>query len=166
MTNTLLLIGISLFFIYAIYDQFGMDKLKGDTLLKVKLQKQGKTDGLIFIGLILLVIYQSLNNLSAISLYLLISLIILGIYGAFIRSPNFLLKQTGFFFGNIFISYSKIHHINLTEDRLLVIDLKSGKRLLIRLENPHDLEKILEKLTALHIIHQDSQQVLAKVLKS
>ncbi|PJG85254.1 DUF986 family protein [Conservatibacter flavescens] len=164
MTNTLLFIGILLFFIYALYDQFGMDKLKGKTLLKIQLQKQAKIDGLIFIGLILLVIYQGIHHINAISLYLLTTLIMLCIYGAFIRHPSFLLKPTGFFFGNFFVPYQHIHSINLTENSILVIDLKSGKRLLVRIANPNDLTKIIEKLTALHVINPESEQTLKKIL--
>lgn len=58
MTDLFIFIGIIIFLCYALYDEFGMDKLNGKTKLKVKLKKQAKSDALIFIGLLLLIIYQ------------------------------------------------------------------------------------------------------------
>lgn len=155
MINILLLTGIILFFIYAFYDQFGMDQRHGKTLLKVRLKKRAKIDGIIFIALLLVLIYQSLDNLTSLSLYLLATIIILTIYGAFIRYPVLLLKNTGFFYGNIFIEYAKIQAINITPEHFLVIDLNHGKRLVILLEKPQQLPLILEILAQLKIIRAD-----------
>lgn len=166
MTNLVLLLGIILFFAYALYDQFGMDRLKGSSLLKVRLKKRAKTDAVIFIALIAIIIYQSLAEMTTLSLYLLVTIIILAIYGAFVRSPVLLLKSTGFFYGNLFITYSKIHAINLTEDKILVIDLASGKRLLIQPESAVDLTKVFDILTELQIISEDSRKVLNQLNNS
>lgn len=155
MIDTILLLGISAFFLYAFYDQFVMDKLYGTSLLKVRLKKRAKIDGVIFIGLLLILIYQSLENLSAFSFYLLASIIVLTIYGAFIRSPVLILKKTGFFYGNIFIPYSKIQGINISEEHFLVIDLHSGKRLVALLQQPQQLRSILTILVQLNIIQAD-----------
>ncbi|MDO5054054.1 DUF986 family protein [Pasteurella oralis] len=144
MINTLLLTGILLFFFYALYDQFGMDRYKGKTLLKVRLQKQAKKDAVIFIVLIILIVYQAKTSLSALSLYLLATLIILTVYAAFMRSPVLMLKENGFFFGNIYFLYQNIHQINLAEDNILVIDMKSGKRLLVRLLTEFDREQVIQ----------------------
>lgn len=144
MMNIMLFIGIFFFVLYAIYDQFGMDRLKGKTVLKVKLVRQSKTDSLILIAMLVLIIYQSLGGISTLTVYLLISFILLTIYGAFIRSPVLLLKQFGFFFGNIYFEYSRIHQINLAQDNILVIDLTRGKRLLVRLLNEQDREQVIQ----------------------
>lgn len=144
MLNILLFLGILLFLLYSVYDQFGMDTLKGKTLLKVKLVKQSKTDSLILIALIVLIIYQSLGGISSLTLYLLVSFILLIIYGAFIRSPVLVLKEKGFFFGNLYFEYTAIHQINLAEENILVIDLKRGKRLLVRIVEQQDRERVVQ----------------------
>lgn len=144
MLNILLFLGILLFLLYGVYDQFGMDALKGKTLLKVKLVKQSKTDSLILIALIVLIIYQSLGGISSLTLYLLVSFILLIIYGAFIRSPVLVLKEKGFFFGNLYFEYTAIHQINLAEENILVIDLTRGKRLLVRIVEQQDRERVVQ----------------------
>ncbi|HBO37159.1 MAG TPA: hypothetical protein DD638_00650 [Pasteurellaceae bacterium] len=146
MTDTLVLIGILIFFLYALYDQFGMDLLKGKTKLKVRLKKQAKSDAIIFIVLICLIIYQAqsqIHTLSTFTLFLLATAIILTIYGAFIRAPVLLLKQEGFFYGNIYLGYDRIHQVNLAEGNIIVIDLKSGKRLLVFLITKEDADKVV-----------------------
>ena len=146
--NIFLLAGILLFFAFAIYDQIGMDRLKGKTRLKVRLEKRAKSDALIFIGLILLLIYQTQSNINPnpnpTTLFLLALLIILSIYAAFIRSPMLVLKENGFFYGNWYFTYATIHQINLAEKNLLVVDLKNGKRLLMQLTNEHDREQVVQ----------------------
>lgn len=162
MINILLFIGILLFLCYALYDQVGMDHWQGKTLLKVRLKKRAKMDALIFIALLCLVIYQSLDNLTPLSFYLLASIILLTIYAAFIRSPVLLLKPNGFFYGNIFIGYAKIHAINVTSDNALVIDLNNGKRLIILIEQAQQLPKVLTILAQLNIIQPNFAQTLEK----
>ncbi|SUC09486.1 DUF986 family protein [Pasteurella canis] len=144
MINILLFIGILFFFAYALYDQFGMDFWKGKSLLKLNLKKQAKKDGVIFIVLLIVIIYQTQASITAVSLYLLATLIILTIYAAFIRSPVLILKQQGFFFGNVYFSYKNIYQINLAEGNILVIDMQSGKRLLVHLLTEKDREQVVE----------------------
>lgn len=146
MLNTILFLGILCFFIYAFYDQFLMDKLKGKSHLKVRLKKQAKLDSLIFIVLIILPIQQAYSQkdpIAPMTLFLIATAIILSVYGAFIRSPVLLLKEKGFFFGNIYIDYDNIQQINLADKQILVIDLKNGKRLLVHLINAEDIEKVV-----------------------
>lgn len=146
MINSLLLSGVLLFLLYALYDQFGMDRLKGKTRLKVRLKKQAKSDTLIFIALLIMTLYQSytqLHRLEQLTLFLIATVVILAVYAAFIRSPQLLLKAHGFFYGNIYFDYAKIHQINLAEGNIIVIDLKSGRRLLIMPENQKDTEQII-----------------------
>lgn len=144
MVNTFLIIGICCFFAYAFYDQFLMDHLKGTTKLKVRLKKRAKIDALIFIALIAIILYQSSGQINPTTLYLLAIAILLSLYIAFIRFPVLLLKEQGFFFENIYIAYAKIQQINLTENKILVIDLKNTKRLMISVDNPQDIEKIVQ----------------------
>ncbi|MGC7560696.1 DUF986 family protein [Pasteurella sp. PK-2025] len=143
MINILLFISIVLFLVYAIYDQFGMLYWKGKTLLKIPLKKQAKKDAVILIVLISMIIYQSYSNISSLTLYLLGTLILLTVYAAFVRYPVLILKPKGFFFGNVYFQYQHIHQIHLADNNIFVIDLISGKRLLIHLLKEQDRESVV-----------------------
>ena len=144
MTNILLFIGILLCFGFAIYDQFIMDKLKGETKLSIRLKQQAKLDTGILIGLIVLIIVQGIQtDIQPMTIFLLASCIVLAVYSAFIRFPRLLLKPQGFFFGNVYVDYQKVEHINLAEGQILVIDLKGGRRLLARIQQQQDIEKVV-----------------------
>ncbi len=52
LTDGVILIFILLMLAYALYDEFGMNLLKGKTLLKVQLKRGNRLDCLIFVGLI------------------------------------------------------------------------------------------------------------------
>ncbi len=56
-------------------------------------------------------------------------------------------KQKGFFFANVWIEYSRIKAMNLSEDGVLVMQLEQ-RRLLIRVRNIDDLEKIYKLLVS------------------
>ncbi|QKJ58738.1 DUF986 family protein [Serratia fonticola] len=142
LTDGVILIFILLMLAYALYDEFGMNLLKGKTLLKVQLKRGNRLDCLIFVGLIAILIYRNLVEQGApITTYLLISLALIAIYISYIRWPKMLFKTTGFFYANTFIDYRRIKAMNLSEDGILVIDLEQ-RRLLIRVTHLDDLEKI------------------------
>lgn len=144
MTNIILLIGIAGVLAFAIYDQVIMPKRKGETKLVVHLQPQVKGDAWILIGLIILTIVHGVQNgIESLTIYLLVFSMILCIYVTFLRSPRLLLKEQGFFFANVFFEYASIHQINLAQSQILVIDLKSGRRLLVRIQTPEDIEKVV-----------------------
>lgn len=144
MTNLALIIAIVAVIAFAIYDQVIIPKRKGETKLSVQLQRQVKGDAWILIGLIALsIVYGIQNGIAPLTLYLLVFAIILCVYSAFLRAPRLLLKETGFFFGNIFFEYQNIAQINLAEQQILVIDLKSGRRLLVRIPDAEDIKKVV-----------------------
>ncbi|MFD0966452.1 DUF986 family protein [Seminibacterium arietis] len=142
-TNIILLVCISLSILYAIYDQFGMNWLKGKTLLKVRLKKHTKIDALIFIGLIAISIYQTETQIQPFTLYLLAVAITLSIYIGFIRTPHCLFKKSGLFFENFFIQYNKIAKITYTEKGILLIVLKNNKKITIPIQNSKDMTKVI-----------------------
>lgn len=148
MTNAILFFFILLSFSFAIYDQILMNKLKGETKLTVVLKKQKAIDSWLLIGLIILSIsYGIQNQISAFTLYLLSTCVILAAYLAFFRAPRLLLKQNGFFFANVYFHYTRIYQINIAEisprEKVLVIDLHGGRRLLARPENENDLQSVV-----------------------
>ena len=143
MINIILLSSIILFILYTLYAQFGINKRKGETLLKVKIKKQTKIDAIIFIGLIIILISQAEGTIPAFTLYLLSFCIVFGLYAIFFQHPLIFFKQEGFFFDNIFIDYQKIKQLNISADHFLVIDLTNKKRLTAKLINPDDEKRIL-----------------------
>ncbi|MGP0939843.1 DUF986 family protein, partial [Serratia sp. CY74664] len=52
LTDAVLMLFITLLLLYSLYDEFGMDLLKGKTRLKVLLKRRHRLDSLIFVGLI------------------------------------------------------------------------------------------------------------------
>lgn len=142
LTDSVILIFIALMLAYALYDEFGMNLLKGKTLLKVQLKRSNRVDCLIFVGLVAILIYQNVTSQGApITTYLLISLALIALYISYIRWPKMLFKKQGFFYANAFIDYQRIKAMNLSEDGILVIDLEQ-RRLLIQVTQLDDLEKI------------------------
>lgn len=156
--NTVLIIALMLFLGYGIYDQIIMDKWRGKTLLAIPLKRQAIADNLIFIALIMGSIFYGLqqNAISSLTLFLLSACILMSAYGALIRRPRLLLKRQGFFFGNIFFHYQSIVSVNLADntvknqytkrpytERLVVIDLCSGRRLLVRIADKQDIDKLV-----------------------
>jgi uncharacterized membrane protein YobD (UPF0266 family) len=142
LTDGVILIFILLMLAYALYDEFGMNLLKGKTLLKVQLKRSNRLDSLIFVGLIAILVYRNVTSQGApVTTYLLISLALIAVYISYIRWPKMLFKATGFFYANAFIDYHRIKAMNLSEDGILVIDLEQ-RRLLIQVTHLDDLEKI------------------------
>lgn len=142
LTDGVILIFILLMLAYALYDEFGMNLMKGKTLLKVQLKRSNRLDCLIFVGLLAILIYRNVTSQGApITTYLLISLALIAVYISYIRWPKMLFKATGFFYANAFIDYRRIKAMNLSEDGILVIDLEQ-RRLLIQVTHLGDLERI------------------------
>ncbi|MBF0784138.1 DUF986 domain-containing protein [Muribacter muris] len=144
MTNAILLLGILAGFAYALYDQILMDRLKGENRLSVELQRQAGIDVWISVGLIILTVINSLQTgIEPLTLFLLAICILLCLYLAFFRSPRLILKQQGFFFANVYFDYAKIRQINLADKQILVIDLHNGRRLLVRIKQQSDVERVV-----------------------
>ena len=146
LTDYLIIALLALFLLYAIYDEFIMDRLRGKTRLKVLLQRRNKLDSLIFIGLIAIVLW---HNVSAqgpqLTTLLLMLLAFMTIYIFWIRRPKLLLKMQGLFFANVWVDYSRINSMNLSEDGVLVMQLEH-RRLLIHVKELDDLERIYKTM--------------------
>lgn len=97
LTDAVLMLFIALLLLYSLYDEFGMDLLKGKTRLKVALKRRNRLDSLIFVGLIAILIYRNVTtNGAVLTTYLLISLALLAIYISYIRPPRWCLKHRVF----------------------------------------------------------------------
>ncbi|ECG8589153.1 DUF986 domain-containing protein [Salmonella enterica subsp. salamae] len=145
-TDLVLVFFIAALLAYAIYDQFIMPRRKGPTLLSIALLRRGRVDSVIFVGLVAILIYNNVSSHGAqITTGLLSALALMGFYIFWIRTPRLLFKEHGFFFANAWIEYSRIKEMNLSEDGVLVMQLEQ-RRLLIRVRNIDDLEKIYKLL--------------------
>lgn len=131
---------------YAIYDEFILPRRYGETLLSLPLLRRGRVDGAIFAGLLAILIYNNMMNHGALlTTWLLCALALMAIYLFWIRTPKIIFKSTGFFFSSAWIEYNRIKEMNLSEDGVLVMQLEQ-RRLLIRVKNIDDLEKIYKLL--------------------
>ena len=147
-TDLVLILFIAALLAFAIYDQFIMPRRNGPTLLAIPLLRRGRIDSVIFVGLIVILIYNNVTNHGAlITTWLLSALALMGFYIFWIRVPKIIFKQKGFFFANVWIEYSRIKAMNLSEDGVLVMQLEQ-RRLLIRVRNIDDLEKIYKLLVS------------------
>ncbi|WP_312689176.1 DUF986 family protein [Kosakonia sp.] len=146
MTDVVLLLTVAALLAFALYDEFIMPRRNGETLLSVPLLRRSRTDGAIFVGLLVILIYNNAVNAGpTLSLWLLFALVLLGIYLFWIRAPKIIFKKQGFFFGNVWIEYNRIKEMNLSEDGVLVMQLEQ-RRLLVRVRNIDDLERIYKIL--------------------
>lgn len=141
-TDIVLVLFIVALLAYAIYDEFIMPRRNGETLLTLPLLRRGRIDAFIFAGLVVILIYNNVTSHGAIlTTWLLCALALMAIYLFWIRSPKLIFKKQGFFFANVWIEYNRIKEMNLSQDGVLVMQLEQ-RRLLIRVKNIDDLEKI------------------------
>jgi len=145
-TDTVLVLFIVALLAYAIYDEFIMPRRHGAPQLPLPLLRRGRIDAFIFAGLVVILIYNNVTSHGAIlTTWLLCALALMASYLFWIRSPKLIFKKHGFFFANVWIEYNRIKEMNLSEDGVLVMQLEQ-RRLLIRVKNIDDLEKIYKLL--------------------
>lgn len=148
LTDYVIVLFIALFLLYAVYDELIMDRLRGETRLKVLLKRRNKLDSLIFVGLVAILLYQNIAaNGTRLTTTLLMALAFCSVYLFWIRQPKLLFKAQGFFYANIFIDYDRIKAMNLSEDGVLVIELEKRK-LYIHVSKLDDLESIYHFMVA------------------
>lgn len=88
-TDLVLILFIAALLAFAIYDQFIMPRRNGPTLLAIPLLRRGRIDSVIFVGLIVILIYNNVTNHGALTTWLLSALALMGFYilgSAFRRS--------------------------------------------------------------------------------
>lgn len=146
LTDMVLVFFILALMAFAVYDQFIMPRRNGPVLLAIPLLRRNRADGMIFVGLVAILIYTNINNQGElITTWLLCALALMGFYLFWIRAPKIIFKARGFFFANVWIDYNRVREMNLSEDGVLVMQLEQ-RRLLIRVKNIDDLERIYKLL--------------------
>jgi uncharacterized membrane protein YobD (UPF0266 family) len=145
-TDLVLILFILALLAYAIYDQFIMPRRNGPTA-GYPLLRRSRVDGIIFVGLTAILIYNNITSHGAHHHMVIICAGVDGVYLFWIRTPKIIFKPRGFFFANVWIEYKRIKEMNLSEDGVLVMQLEQ-RRLLIRVRNIDDLEKIYKLLVS------------------
>ncbi|WP_337014636.1 DUF986 family protein [Leclercia sp. AS011] len=145
-TDIVLVVFIVALLAYAIYDELIMPRRNGKTLLTIPLLRRGRVDAVIFAGLLMILIYNNVMSQGALlTTWLLCALALMAFYLFWMRVPKIIFKASGFFFANVWIEYNRIKEMNLSEDGVLVMQLEQ-RRLLVRVKNIDDLEKIYKLL--------------------
>jgi uncharacterized membrane protein YobD (UPF0266 family) len=146
LTDSILMLFIAALLAFAIYDELILPRRHGDTLLALPLLRRSRVDATIFVGLLVILIYNNVtNNGTSLTTWLLSALALLAIYLFWIRIPKIIFKSQGFFFSSVWIEYNRIKEMNLSEDGVLVMQLEQ-RRLLIRVKNIDDLERYINYL--------------------
>ncbi|MCP1204716.1 DUF986 family protein [Pantoea sp. B550] len=146
LTDALIACCVAVLMGFAVYHEAILPRRHGPTRLRVTLRRQHKLDSLIFIGLLLILLW---NNVSHHGPQLTTSLLMVLSFMAFwlfwLRKPTLLMKNEGLFYAGVWIDYRRIQGMNLSEDGILVIQLEQ-RRLLIAVQQLDDLERIYNTL--------------------
>ena len=88
-TDLVIILFILALLAYAIYDQFIMPRRNGPVLLAIPLLRRSRVDGMIFVGLTAILIYNNITQHgTAITTWLLSVLALMGLYLFWIRTPK------------------------------------------------------------------------------
>ncbi|WP_017347198.1 DUF986 family protein [Pantoea sp. A4] len=137
---------IALMALFIIYDELVLPRRYGVVRLRVDLRRRQPLDGLIFIGLLAIVLWNNLSQHGPqLTTTLLMVLCALALWVFWIRRPRLWLKDQGLFYAGVWIAYTRIQDMKLSEDGVLVIQLEQ-RRLLVRVRQIDDLERIWQTL--------------------
>lgn len=146
LTDALIACCIAALMGFAIYHEAILPRRHGPTRLRVALRSQHKLDSLIFIGLLLILLWNNVSHHGPqLTTSLLMVLSFLAFWLFWLRKPTLLMKSEGLFYAGVWIDYRRIQGMNLSEDGILVIQLEQ-RRLLIAVQQLDDLERIYNTL--------------------
>lgn len=146
LTDGIIALCIAALLLFAIYDEAVLPRRHGPTRLRVPLQRRHKADSLIFIGLLLILLWNNVTNQGPkLTTTLLMVLCFLSLWLFWMRRPKLLMKSQGLFYMGMWTDYRCIQSINLSEDGILVMQLEQ-RRLLIAVQQLDDLERIYQTL--------------------
>jgi uncharacterized membrane protein YobD (UPF0266 family) len=96
-TDLVLILFILVLLAFAIYDQFIMPRRNGPVLLAIPLLRRSRVDGMIFVGLTAILIYNNITSHGAlITTWLLSALALMGLFLFWIRTPKIIFKPLVF----------------------------------------------------------------------
>lgn len=146
LTDAIIVLCIAALLIFAVYDEAVLPRRRGPTLLRVSLRRRHKIDSLIFIGLLLILLWNNVSHQGPQqTTTLLLVLCFLAFWLFWLRKPKLLMKNQGLFYAGVWIDYTRIQSLNLSEDGILVMQLEQ-RHLLIAVQQLDDLERIYQTL--------------------
>ncbi|TWD41867.1 DUF986 family protein [Pantoea sp. SJZ147] len=146
LTDGIIALCIIALLFFAVYDEAVLPRRHGPTLLRVPLQRRHKADSLIFIGLLLILLWNNVAHQGPkLTTALLMVLCFLSFWLFWLRRPKLLMKSQGLFYAGRWTDYRRIQRMNLSEDGILVMELEQ-RRLLIAVQQLDDLERIYQTL--------------------
>ncbi|MFV9669395.1 DUF986 family protein [Pantoea sp. KXB25] len=146
LTDALIALCVAALLLFAIYDEAILPRRRGLTRLRVTLRRRHKIDSLIFIGLLLMLLWNNLSHQGPpLTTSLLMVLSFLAFWLFWLRKPTLLMKNAGLFYAGVWVDYRRIQGMNLSEDGILVVQLEQ-RRLLIAVQQLDDLERIYHTL--------------------
>lgn len=99
LTDSILMLFIAALLAFAIYDELILPRRHGDTLLALPLLRRSRVDATIFVGLLVILIYNNVtNNGTPLTTWLLFALALLTLYLFWIRTPKSSSKRGDFSF--------------------------------------------------------------------
>ncbi|MCZ4058278.1 DUF986 family protein [Pantoea sp. LMR881] len=146
LTDAIIALCIVALLCLAIYVDAILPRRKGETRLRVSLRRRHKADSLIFFGLLIILLWNNITHHGPqLTTNLLVVLSFLVFWLFWLRRPTLLMKNRGLFYAGVWIDYSRIQTMNLSEDGILVMQLEQ-RRLLIAVQQLDDLERIYNTL--------------------
>jgi len=146
LTDGLIALCIAALLLFAFYDEAILPRRKGPTRLRVALRRRHKIDSLIFIGLLVILLWNNVTHQGPqLTTTLLMVLCFLAFWLFWLRRPTLLMKNEGLFYAGVWVDYARIQSMNLSEDGILVMQLEQ-RRLLIAVQQLDDLERIYNTL--------------------
>ena len=146
LTDSLIALCIAALLLFAFYDEAILPRRKGPTRLRVALRRRHKIDSLIFIGLLVILLWNNVTHQGPqLTTTLLMVLCFLAFWLFWLRRPTLLMKNEGLFYAGVWVDYARIQSMNLSEDGILVMQLEQ-RRLLIAVQQLDDLERIYNTL--------------------
>ncbi|MDZ7278221.1 DUF986 family protein [Pantoea eucrina] len=146
LTDAVLIGLIAAMMLFALYEDAIVPRRNGAITLRVTLRRRHKIDSAIFIGLLLILLWQNVAQQGPPrTTMLLMVLSFLTLWLCWIRSPALLMKAEGLFYAGIWIDYRRIQSMRLSEDGILVIQLEQ-RRLCVAVRHLDDLERIYHTL--------------------
>lgn len=146
LTDGLIALCIAALLLFSLYDEVILPRRNGPTRLRVALRRRHKIDSLIFIGLLVILLWNNVTHQGPqLTTTLLMVLCFLAFWLFWLRRPTLQMKNEGFFYAGAWVAYARIQSLNLSEDGILVMQLEQ-RRLLIAVQQLDDLERIYNTL--------------------
>ncbi len=109
LTDGLIALCIAALLLFALYDEAILPRRKGQTRLRVALRRRHKTDSLIFIGLLVILLWNNVTHQGPQLTTTLLMVLCFLAFGLFwLHRPTLLMKNEGLFYARVWVDYARI----------------------------------------------------------